>query len=237
MPFVFTNTLVIGLPTLQIMSPHQFRTLLARKIGQASLGQNKITGWLTGMFPVWHQYVGVTRNAGYMAMPLHWFFKAYIKMYQVFLLGVFRMDELEADIYALDLINDKDVLDVIAYEFVARKFLKKKFWPNLVKMNLRADKVDLLPYGNMTRIVRKGLSETYFNHTIDALEHQQEEYKSTDPGLLRRMENLGHQNLPKFHPVTENESAADTYLNNRLPMIVEKMDKKWLANIKKMRKH
>ena len=42
---------------------------------------------------------------------------------------LFQEEELEADSYGMDLVNDHDMVECLVYEEVVTQFLKNKSWP------------------------------------------------------------------------------------------------------------
>ena len=60
LPLWSMNTLVIGLPLIQSLSPTQFRCALARRLGQFSKRRNPLGNWLYQLRQVWPQYAIAT---------------------------------------------------------------------------------------------------------------------------------------------------------------------------------
>ena len=56
LPVSFSNTLLIGLPVLQCHTPQHLECLIARRIGQFSKKNNKLTNWLYQLHTVWNLY-------------------------------------------------------------------------------------------------------------------------------------------------------------------------------------
>lgn len=233
-PVYNVNTLVIGLPVLQTMKPIYFRALLARKIGQASLKHNPVTGWLSQLNDIWQQYSRAAKKTGQLAIPLAFFFNLYAKLYNLLLLGVFRFDELKADQYALDLINDQDVMEMITLEVVTRDFINKKYWPKINQMAKRSGKPEILPHANMLKVVRNGMKKEDYIASIDAAWHQEDDFRSPCPHFIERIKNLGHHK--PLAPSPLGDTAAQLYLGNSLPSIIEKFDQKWLRQVQHFKK-
>lgn len=235
LPLLTTNVLYIGLPILQGLSPAQFRGALGGVLGQSSSTQNKKTHWIYR----WHQFCSQYQHAGRkyssaIFRPLQWFFRVYTPFLKYWAAAALRQDELEADIYMLDIINDTDVADIILRYEVCQAFLKNKYWPKIYAM-LRKNPAgaDHLPHINMAKVLRNTLSENEFAQTVKDLINREPAWSDTKPVLHTRLNNIGQTKLNMPPPVME--TAAQRYLGDAFGAVIKLLDKQWLAKQGKSR--
>jgi tetratricopeptide (TPR) repeat protein len=234
LPFFTTNVLYIGLPILQGLSPAEFRGALARVLGQSSGEQSKKTHWIYR----WHQYAqqysrAYRRHKAPIYKPLQWFYKFYTPVLQYVSAGVLRADELEGDIYMLQVMNDREAADVIIRYEVSQAFLKNKYWPKIFAM-LRKNpgNPEHTPHVNMAKVLRNALTENEFAQTMKELINQETSWQDTRPTLHARLENIGQRKLDMPPPVME--TAAQRYLGDAFGAVLKLMDKQWLAKYSKL---
>jgi hypothetical protein len=141
-------------------------------------------------------------------------------------LGIFRKEHLKADQYALELVNDEDVIEAIFLELITRDFINNKYFPKISQIARCSTGRDILPHGKMVDVVRNTLKKEVYTRFLAEVPDKPEDYKSSYPALTERVQNLGHYK-PLF-PSHISETAAECYLDNKLEKIIELMDEKWL---------
>lgn len=222
LPFAMQQTLRIGLPLLLTLSPVQCRVQLARRIGQGSLRHNRWSGRLSTLRHIWGQY----RLAGPpapAALATRAAFRLFVPAYLALSRGVARDDELEADRYALDLLNHEDVVEGLGAAIVAERFLRERFWPKLQSLAARADTTAPPPYDSMNRVYRRGLkAEDARRWLAEAMEAPGTPLL---PPLRERLHRLGHDT--PVPPRAAEGSAAAALFGDALPAVIERFDRRW----------
>jgi len=231
MPFFNTRTLIIGLPVLQTMSPLYFRALLARRIGQLSTEHTPVTTRLYFLNDIWAQFkTSAKHSKNTFAKVLGYFFQMYSPLYQSVLMPLLQEEELEADSYGTDLINDRDMVECIVYEEVVTKFLENKFWPKIYHMAKRSKTPEFMPYSQMTKVVKAGITDDEISQTIQDALKVEINNPAPMPSLNARLNHLGHAKpLP---PKRLSKTAAEYYLGSSLGKIIQLFDKRWITKIK-----
>jgi len=229
LPLLKVNVLYIGLPVLQSLSPAQFRGLMARRLGQYSAGHNKLTHWIYRFRQYCQQYQRFYRKQkGAIYKPLKWFFKLYTPFLNATTVYAARRDELLADSYVLDIMNDEELADMIIRYEVSYYFLKTKYWPKIFAM-LRKNPVnpEHSPHVSMARVLRNALSENESAQIIKELMNSDPSWQDITPDLHTRLENIGQRKLNMPPPVME--TAAQRYLGNAFGAVLKLLDQQWLA--------
>lgn len=225
LPIFTTNTLVIGLPVLLTTSPLYFRILLARRIGQTSAKHNRISNLVFNLARIWPQYrYSAQRRGNPVAKLLSFLFKIYSKIFATCMQPLLRKDELEADHYALEIVNDNDMVECLIYTEVVEQFLNKKYWPKLKQLARRNDQVSTQSFTHLSRVIKSSINKEEVRSAIQAA--MSPDIKLTSfPPLTARLNQLGHYKpLP---PKLLQKSAAEFYLGSTLQKIVTLFDKQW----------
>lgn len=231
MPFLNTRTLIIGLPVLQTMSPLYFHALLARRIGQLSTQRTPISTRLYFLNDIWMQFSKSCKHSkNIFAKILGYFFRLYSPLYQTLLAPQLQEEELEADRYGMELVNDRDMVECLVYEEVVTHFLQHKFWPKINHLAKRSKTPEFLPYAQMTKVIKAGITDGEISETIQEALKLEINHPTPMPSLKARLNHLGH--AKPLSPKRLNKTAADYYLGNNLGKIIELFDKQWLAKIR-----
>lgn len=232
LPFLNSRTLIIGLPVLQTMSPLYFRALLARRIGQLSTQHTPLTTRLYFLNGIWQQFDKSCKHSkNVFSKMLYYFFQIYNPIYQKLLMPLLQEEELNADSYGMDLINDLDMVECLVYEEVLTHFLHHKFWPKIYHLAKRSKTPEFLPYSQITKVVKAGITDDEISETIQAALKLEINHPALLPSLMGRLNHLGHSKpLP---PKRLGKTAAEYYFGNSLGKIIELFDKRWLKKIQK----
>ncbi len=191
LPVWSRNTLMIGLPLMLALSDTQLECVLARRIGQFSRRYNRLVNWLYQLRDIWPAYCEQADSTGFGYQPAAWFFRGYAPLYRMLSVPAARMDELDADTYAMELFSDVEVLDAITTQAVCRQYLAQRYWP--VASKLAANDCAVLErlHAGIPAVLRAGLTRetinTWLRNTLSAGEHS----RDSMPSLAQRVDNIG----------------------------------------------
>jgi len=235
LPVWSTNTLIIGLPVLQCLSPKQFECMVARRIGQFSKRYNPVTNWLYQLRSIWQQYrVSYNQQRGFGIQPLKWFFSVYAPVYAMISVYAARQDELNADSYAMELFNDKDVLEMITADALCRWYLHSQYWPAVVKVASIETRSLPTPHTKMSSAVHAIKNGERLDKLIDNAYGEKPLSSNAMPSLRDRIKNIGHQKPCMEKDTSEN--AAVFYLGTSVKGVIDVVDKLWLKSFLEQRK-
>lgn len=204
------HTLLIGLPLLQCLSTTRFDCLLARRLGQFSRRANPLLNRLFALRAVWSAYQVPAAAADPACRPLHWLFTRYAPLYDAFSTPAARLDELQADSYAMELFSDEEVLDAITADCVIRVFLRERYWPAIRKLGARVAADITKSHVGMVAVLRAGVQADNIDHWIETAMSMEQDWDDTWPLLARRLDNIGHAQACMEPGL--GESAAAAYL-------------------------
>ncbi len=225
-PVASYNTLVIGLPMMQTLSPEEFRCELSRCIGQNSKIIPSLTLFVYKSHNLWAMYnESLSKYKKFGTSPLRWFFKTYSRLFEIIAAPAIRMEELEADLFALEYINEDEVFEALKSEAISRILLKTHYWPNVRKMVMKHPNIAIKPFANLENSVRtealqnnrkKWLSEAYLTGQLSG---------DLMPSFRQRMEYIGHAKMRSISVLGMN--SAEKYLGDTRKNIIPIIDKLW----------
>ena len=229
LPLWSRNTLVIGLPLLQMMPPHVYRAMLARKLSQHSLLRNPLLHWLHQLNSAWRQYhVSLEGLAAPDMRLMAAFYGVYSMLYAKLVEPVARMDGLSADSYTLKVVNDEDIVESIEYLFVAGMFIEKMFWPRLRDMARKQRNYKLSPFATLAKVGLTSLAKLDVNAWLEKEMTSGSSPRWGVAAMPVRLDGLGHNEL--YELAVPTESAADRYIGESLAKVIVTMDRYWQKN-------
>lgn len=229
--FSTTRTLIIGLPVLLAMSPLDVHVLLARRVGQLAGKRNRLGSWLYFLRDMWDQYVSsCARQSSPLARPVCSFFQSYAPLYRSFSVGAARSSEMDADFYALQAINDRDVARGITCQVLTEAYLCHTYWPEVLETAGASGRPESLPHAGMAKVFEHGLSDDDVKAALERVKKKKKDGRSAIPPLADRLENIGHRKplLPRPLPVT----AARFYLGGAYDRCIEVIDKRSVQKVR-----
>ncbi len=225
-PFNRKRILIIGLPVLLCYSPIQLHAMLARRIGQVSGRDGFLLLWLNNLNETWQQYRNALKQSSILALPMATVFQIYARLLQVSSQFANHLHELAADRYALNVANDRDMAELFSQTIITENFLQQKYWPKIHQLAQRKPSPGYLPYANMSKVLRNGLTpediqnwlKTALHHPLTCL---------SQPSLTSRLRNIGYEK-PR-PPQRIQQSAGAHYLSKAiLAQSIDEFDQRWL---------
>jgi hypothetical protein len=207
LPFWSTRTLLVGLPLLQCLSTTHFQCALARRLGQSSRRSNRLLNWLYTLRSTWPQYREMVSGTDPGHLLVRALFALYAPVYTVLSTVAARLDELQADSYAMELFSDEDVLDAITTDAVYRLFIREKYWPAINKLLEQDAATAPDAHVRMAKILHAGLRAGTVVEWIEKAISAEQQWDDPWPLLLRRLENIGHAQA-RMNPDTVEPAAA-----------------------------
>ncbi|MDH5326538.1 MAG: hypothetical protein OEZ68_09330 [Gammaproteobacteria bacterium] len=229
-PYLSHNTLVVGLPLAQTLSPEYFAIAVRRKLIQYSKRHNPIINWVNQLRHVWPLYARAFKKRGAVGDQLiHWFFSGFSRFYEFFTRRCVQLDELHADKGALDMVNAEELLKTIETMLISETFLNSKYWPNVLNAARKNPKAAPPPFNKISEMVRNTLAGMDKSKWL--VMHLSKEamkiHKGTKAPFKARMAELGCSSVEE--PEVMKQCAAQYYFGENYPKIVMVMNKQWLT--------
>lgn len=227
LPILNTTALVIGLPVLQTVSPRHLRVLLARRIGQLSIRNSPVSMRLCHLTEVWAQYGEHRRSGSLPSRMIGYIFALFTPVYKALLRDIRRREEMNADRWALTIIDDQQIVEAITFHAASKHFLSTKYWPTIQRMTDAQGGPPVLPYEQMTAVMRRSMTTESLEVAVHRLiQCNEDDFDSESPTLGDRLENLGHTGPIPLEPLKE--TAAELFLNDILGEIVKAFHQQWV---------
>lgn len=226
-PIWSTNTLVVGLPLMQCLSPEYFKCAMTRKLIQHSKHQHTLLKWLAQLRAIWAQYPGKLKHkSNKYSKVLYFFFKVYAPFYKFISIPIANYVELLADQETLSIVNDEDLLQTIEKVIVTKIYMEKQYWPKIKNM-IHHDRINLIqPYSKLEQVLQKGLTPQLSKRWLDTLYCSPPTRVQPIPDLRSRMNNIGRSSVRI--PETIQQTAAQYFLDSAYRDIISEVNQMWL---------
>ncbi|WP_455376000.1 hypothetical protein [Kaarinaea lacus] len=227
LPIWSINTLVVGLPLMQCLSPDYFKCAMVRKLIQHSKHKHVLPKWIAQLRNIWVQYLKVTSlKSNKLNILLYAFFKFYAPFYKFISIPVANHVELISDQDTLSVINDEDLLQTIEKIVLTKIYLEKQYWPRIKNM-INHNRYTLIePYSKLEQVLRAGLTPQLSKRWLDSLYCHRSTQLSPIPDLRSRMNNIGRSKIRI--PEKVQETAAHYFLDNAYGDIISEFNQLWL---------
>ncbi len=231
-PFSYSHSLVIGFAAMQLLAPLHFKGLVARRLGQSSHRNNRLVSWLATL-----RYFGPALLKacpdwrGIDNIVVRVFFLWYAPLYQRCSVQVARMHEVYGDRYMMDLVNDRDVAELLTAQVIAENYLRERYMPAIMDLARKRPTPSPMFYSGIDRKFNR-----YWTST-DAKRWLQHEFATRPaandprPSLRRRLAEIGHSS-PRL-PSPLRQAASRVLLDVMLKPIIGKLDRAWARRVAK----
>jgi hypothetical protein len=210
LPVWSTRTLLVGLPLLQCLSGPRFQCALARRLGQFSGHANALLNWLYALRSVWPVYHETVHGTAPACLPVRALFSVYAPLYTAISTAAARLDELQADSYAMELFSDEDMLDTVTIDAVHRLFLRESYWPTMRKLREQDAALVTNTHARMATVMKAGLQGGNLARWVEQAMTAEQQWDDPWPSLVRRLENIGHAQAAITGDLTA--TAAEAFL-------------------------
>jgi hypothetical protein len=225
-PIASFNTLVIGLPILQTLSPEEFRCELSRCIGQHSKIIPSLTLFIHKSHYLWAMYnESLSKYKKFGTSPLRWFFKYYSRLYRLIASPAIRMEELEADLFALEYINETEVFNALKSKAISETFLNTHYWPGVRDMVMKHPNIAIKPFANLEKSVRSEAAQENRKKWLSEACSANQVPGGLVPSFRQRMQHMGHGKIRAIPVLGMN--SAEKYLGDTRKNITPIIDKLW----------
>jgi len=224
-PVLFTNTLILGLPLMQCLSPRQIKTLISHEILHLAGARSRLSSWLYFSGSYWKQYnFALKKQVKSPNFFLLVFFAWFSPLYQILAQEVEKLECLNVDKLLTEKLSAEDLSDALVQRFISERYLSDSFWPNLNEKAYRHKTPPYMPYTNIERNLKSKLDDLTRQSWLDSTLFDLTEPADT-PSLSNRLKQLKISNPPL--PNALQTSAAEYFLADTLPILMQQMDKIW----------
>lgn len=222
------NYLILGLPLMQMMSPDEFRAVLAHEFGHLSGAHGRFGAWIYRVRALWE------RLASALQAEKHWgsfmfvpFFSWYAPKFAAWSFVKARQQEYEADRLAAETVGAGSIANALVRLELKGEELSRRFWPGIFEKADTEPKPTDRPFRSLGHPDRRQLLPDAGQRLEEAL-GRGTSTADTHPCLRERIAALATvAAVPR--PVVR--SAAEDLLSGELDVLTERLDDSWQEDV------
>lgn len=214
---------------MQTLSAEELHCQLSRCIGQYSGIMPRTLLFIFKSAKLWDLFSrSLNKNKFTGSLLLRWFFSAYAPFFSAIATPAIRNAEMEAELCALDFINEKDVFDALKARAVSKVYFEQYYWPNVRKMALKNTGALIKPFWNLEKVVHSALSQGSRNKWLSEAYEKKQLPGEVLPSLRQSMEYMGHTRLRSVPGLSE--TASEKLLGEARKKVIPVIDKLWCSD-------
>jgi Zn-dependent protease with chaperone function len=218
------NYLILGLPLMQLLSPEEFKAVLAHEFGHLSAAHGRFGAWIYRARASWARL-----NAA-LQQDRHWgsflfvpFFGWFAPKFAAYSFVQARHQEYEADRLAAETVGASSLANALVRLDIKAGDLAQDYWPSIYAHADEAPTPDESPFAGLLAAERRAFMPAASQRLQDALERKTDT-ADTHPCLKERIAALA---TTAALPRPFDESAAEALLGAALPKLIEHFDDEW----------
>lgn len=219
------NTLVLGLELLMSLTPAQTRAVIAHEFGHLSGSHGRFGNWIYRKRIAWARIGAALEDGGLGTGPMKNFMSWYIPRLSGYSFALARQQEYEADAVSAALSSKEDAASALVLVRIRDAIGVETFWKPLLERAITDPEPEprtftkfyehLKTHQPPRALVEQKLADAMRDRTGTA---------DTHPSLTDRLNALS--SWP--HVTLDNVMAAEAWLGESLPGILDHFDKVWL---------
>jgi Zn-dependent protease with chaperone function len=218
------NHLTLGLPLMRLLTPDEFRSVVAHEFGHLSKAHGAIGAWIYRLRATWGRIVEDLEREKRGDWLVSGFFRSFNPRFAAASFVLARQHEYEADRLAAQAAGAPAAASALARLDVAARFVEGSYWPALFQaVTLRPDPPER-PFAGLAGAVPYERTEA-LKEALDAALEVRTGVADTHPCLADRLRALGAKPAIPQPPGT---TADVAYLGAALPSIEAAVSRTWL---------
>ncbi len=223
------NYLLIGLPLLKLMTPAQFKAVLAHEFGHLAKGHGRLANWLYCQRQRWEQVLSLlAANAGKGSFLLKPFLNWFVPYFTAYSFPLARANEFEADAIAARLTSPQHAAEALSGVKVASRYLAESYWPGIHRQADELAQPNFAPFQEMNPPAGGPIDLANAENWLAQAMAETTNASDTHPALKDRLHAIGQ--TPRL-ALPAAEHAADRLLGQALARITADFDRNWRDNI------
>ncbi len=219
------NYLMIGLPLLKVLTPDQFKAVLAHEFGHLAGGHGRVGNWLYRLRAGWVRLLDALeeqrRFGTFLFRP---FFNWYAPYFHAYSFPLARANEYQADATAAKLLSPQAMAQALTGVDVVACYLNEQFWPQIHRQADDLPQPAFGPFAGMGERLAGGLEEASVRAWLKQALERKTTVDDTHPSLADRLKAIGEK--PRL-VVPRRGQAADALLGAALATVTAEFDRDW----------
>lgn len=230
------NYLVLGLPYMQMLSPQEFRAVVAHELGHLSRSHGKFGAWVYRVQMTWWQLLHALEEKEHWGSEIFQrFFRWYAPYFEAYSYPARRAHEFEADEAAAQAAGARPAAASLVAGTVAGHYLYEEYWPSVFR--LADDEPEPpCPFTAMRQELVRSPSHRSATGWLERELTRPPAPHDTHPTTLERIRHLGLDPEELVGAVTANGSGRPTrataYLGAAEEGLTAAIDRAWQEMIR-----
>jgi len=157
------------------------------------------------------------------------FFIWYTPLYKRMCVQVARADELHGDNYMMDLVNDRDVAELMSAQIIAERYLKEHYGPAILEQARKRPNPSPIIYSGIDRKFNRYWCSADAKRWLQLAFANEPAAHDPRPSLRRRLAEIGHSS-PRV-PTPLRQAASRVLLEGALKPVMAKLDRVWMRRV------
>ena len=232
----YENYLTLGIPLMASLSDDEFRSVLVHEIGHLSGNHSRFNGWIFRLRETLNQMQECMQkvNEGHSSIFITPFIRWYIPFFDAYSLVLARLNEYDADKFALQLAGAENcALSMIKIE-LASGFIHNVFWHHIYQKIEHQPKPPADVYTQLLiNLNDVNISRNSYDFLKKALARKTNNF-DTHPCLTQSLKNLGYKQFPQNlldKCISCQKNAAILLFGDKLQEIVSYLDIQWKQQV------
>jgi Zn-dependent protease with chaperone function len=222
------NHLLIGLPLMQLLSPDEFRAVVAHEFGHLSAAHGRFSAWIYRIRAGWlrlHRRLQDDDHWGrFLFLP---FFSWFVPKFSAYSFVQARQHEYEADQVAAEVIGAAPLTNALLRIQLKAQELERQYWPHVYASAAEESAPSVSPYMQLGNREHREWQPDAVPRMKEAL-MMRSEAADTHPSLNERI--IALRETARL-PNPPDPTAAQYLLGASLESLAEYFDSKWRRNI------
>ncbi|MEO1620103.1 MAG: M48 family metallopeptidase, partial [Cyanobacteria bacterium J06632_3] len=218
------NYLLLGLPLMQVLSPEQFKAVVAHELAHLCGGDGRVAAWIYRVRKTWFELAERFEQNRQGGLFFRKFFSWYGPFFKAYSFVHARSQEYEADRRAAEIVDPKHKAEALIWLNLNASKLIKQFWPNFEQQS--ADLAE--PPGDyisqLLSVLEKEIKPKEKLKWLALRLAEQSTNDSTHPCLRDRLDALGYKVSAELTSV---EQRATVLLSQHLESLTQQLNQQW----------
>ena len=226
--------LSVGLPLMQVLSPEQFRAVLAHEMGHISKKHGSDAAWIYQLRETWARFLeNQEAEGGNISFLYTSFVSWYFPYFNAYSFVLARQHEREADRMAVEFYGAKPLAEALMNTEVKARLLEKDFWKDVFDRAKTDQRAPEKTFSRMARHFREERDEAKEIIALSKALSARSDYHDTHPSLNERLKLMGYEFAPDSQhlPTVSDQSAAQVFLGDLGDTLIETFDREWQTRV------
>ncbi len=230
------NYLIVGLPLMQVLSPDQFRAVLAHEMGHLSGNHSRFRGWIYRVRRTWGTMLArlEAQGSGLGQVLFTRFLRWYAPFFNAYSFVLARSNEYEADRCSAEVAGPENAGAALLRLQVGNRFLSETYWPSVYRRVAESTEPPEDVYASLGAALRSDMPVQDLGPWVDEALRRPTDYADTHPSLADRLVALGlspETSRRLVSSAANDPPAASYYFGSREAGLTRQLERAWREGV------